>query len=108
MKFLVTGGAGYIGSQFVRTSIEKGHEVLVVDNLSRGHTYNLHSRAQFAPIDIRETEKLKGYVESFAPDTVVHYAGYALVNESVHNPLLYYQNNLEKPFCQVSPNINYL
>lgn len=95
MKFLVTGGAGYIGSEFVRTAVGKGHEVFVVDNLSRGHKYNLQAGVQFSNLDIRESEKLKSIISKFSPHTVVHFAGYALVSESVRNPLLYYQNNLE-------------
>ena len=95
MKFLVTGGAGYIGSQFVRSSIRAGHQAVIIDNLSRGHQYNIPKDITFHKVDIRNTEAVAGVIAEFQPDTVVHFAGLALVGESSKDPLLYYQNNLE-------------
>ncbi|MDA8239933.1 MAG: UDP-glucose 4-epimerase GalE [Nitrospiraceae bacterium] len=94
MKILVTGGAGYIGSHMVRTLGEKGHEVVVYDNLSTGHRESvLYGRLVVGDTaDAAALDRLFG-AEGF--DAVAHFAASIVVEESVREPLKYYRNN----FC---------
>lgn len=89
MRYLVTGGAGYIGSHFVWECCEAGDAVLVYDDMSRGHREMIHPKAEIAVGDIRDGALFEATAAAFAPDFVVHFAGLALVSESVANPALY-------------------
>jgi len=93
MKLLVTGGAGYIGSIVAQQLLDAGHEVVVLDNLSRGHREAVPGGARFAEVDLLDAERLNATVaEGF--DGALHFAAFALVAESVSNPELYYRNNV--------------
>lgn len=94
MRILVTGGAGYIGSHFVKMLSRSNHEIVVVDNLSRGHKESLPGDVQFELADIREAEKISAVIKKHTPEAVVHFAAFAYVGESVEHPELYYQNNV--------------
>ncbi len=94
LKVLVTGGAGYIGSHFVKLLIDKGRQSLVIDNLSRGHKEAVPQNVLFEDVDILDTEALSYTIRTYLPDAVVHFAAFAYVGESVENPGIYYQNNV--------------
>ncbi|MFH1194746.1 MAG: UDP-glucose 4-epimerase GalE [bacterium] len=94
MKILVTGGAGYIGSQFVRNLVKTGNEAIVVDNLSRGHLHAVPPGLEFWQIDLLDYDRLLDRISSIEIDGIVHFAGFAYVGESVSNPELYYVNNV--------------
>ncbi len=94
MKILVTGGAGYIGSITTERLINSGHEVVVFDNLERGHRAALDPRARFIEGDLRHAEDIAGAMEAAQPEAVMHFAAYALVNESMQQPERYFENNL--------------
>lgn len=98
MKILVTGGAGYIGSHFVKILVQKGYETIVVDNLSRGHIESIHPDAQFEKADLLESGALSEVISKYKPDAVVHFAALAYVGESVESPSLYYENNVVGSF----------
>jgi len=85
VKVLVSGGAGFIGSNTVDALIEAGHEVVVVDDLSVGKKSNLNPSAVFYETDIRD-EKLSEIFEKEKPDAVIHHAAQVSVRESVKNP----------------------
>jgi UDP-glucose 4-epimerase len=92
MKILVTGGAGYIGSHMVRTLGEKGHDIVVYDNLSSGHEASvLYGRLAVA--DLSDTRTLGTLFETEKFDAVMHFAAHMEVEESVNNPIKYYRNN---------------
>lgn len=92
MKILVTGGAGYIGSHMVRTLGERGHDIVVYDNLSTGHREAvLHGRLVVA--DLADTGTLGALFDAEKFDAVMHFAAHIEVEESVINPLKYYRNN---------------
>ena len=88
MKFLVTGGAGFIGSHVAEAAVEAGHEVLVVDDLSTGRTENLPPRVDFHPVDIRNREAFRELALHFRPDAISHHAAQASVTKSVRDPIL--------------------
>lgn len=93
MRVLVTGGAGYIGSHVVAELVRAGHEVLVYDNLSRGHA----AAVAGVPLicgDIADAEKLQAVMRENVMQAVMHFAAHSLVGESVANPQLYYVNNV--------------
>ena len=94
MNILVTGGAGYIGSHFVKLLIEKGFGVTIFDNLSRGHKESIPAEAAFEQVDLLDSEKLTATLLKYKIDAVVHFAAFAYVGESVTNPRMYYINNV--------------
>lgn len=94
MKVFVTGGAGYIGSVFVEETIAAGHEVTVFDNLTEGHKSAIHPQANFIQGDLLDRDCIHQAVARTKPDAVVHFAGKALVPESMKNPSIYYQVNV--------------
>jgi UDP-glucose 4-epimerase len=94
MKLLVTGGAGYIGSIVAGLLIENGHEVVVLDNLERGHREAVPVGAQLIVGDLRNPEDSRGTLGQGGFDGVLHFAALALVGESVEHPELYYRTNV--------------
>jgi UDP-glucose 4-epimerase len=93
MKLLVTGGAGYIGSIVARQLLDSGHEVVVFDNLERGHRSAVPPDARLVVADLLDQEALNGLLaEGF--DGVLHFAALALVGESVNHPERYYRTNV--------------
>lgn len=85
MKILVTGGAGFIGSHIVDAYIREGHTVVVVDDLSSGRQENLHPKAVFYRLDIRDT-KVEQVFRDHAIDVVNHHAAQMDVRRSVADP----------------------
>ena len=101
MRILITGGAGYIGSHTCVELIEAGHEVVVVDSLvngSRGALQGVERITGRAPefhrIDIRERQKLTRLFASAQIDAVLHFAALKAVDESIREPLRYFDNNV--------------
>jgi UDP-glucose 4-epimerase len=94
MKLLVTGGAGYIGSIVARVLIASGHEIVVLDNLERGHREAVPAEAQLIVGDLRNPEDPRGVLRAGGFDGVLHFAALALVGESVEHPELYYRTNV--------------
>lgn len=86
MKILVTGGAGFIGSNVVDAYVKAGHDVAIADNLSSGKRENLNPKALFHQVDIR-SEELRGLIKSERPDIINHHAAQISVPASVENPL---------------------
>ncbi|MBC2580756.1 UDP-glucose 4-epimerase GalE [Clostridium sp. DJ247] len=94
MSILVCGGAGYIGSHCVYELIERGEEVVVVDNLQTGYKQAIHPKAKFYKGDIKDLEFLNKVFEDNKIDAVIHFAANSLVGESMQLPLKYYSNNV--------------
>ena len=94
MKVLVTGGAGYIGSVTTELLLDDGHEVVVFDNLERGHREAVDKRAGFRKGDLRDQDRISKVMSEVKPDAVMHFAAYALVPESMEKPELYFRNNV--------------
>ena len=94
MTILVLGGAGYIGSHTVYALIEKGVDVVVIDNLETGHIEAVHEKARFYKGDIRDKAFVDSVLDKEKIDAVIHFAANSLVGESMVNPLKYYDNNV--------------
>lgn len=94
MNVLVTGGAGYIGSHTVRALLAQGHEVTVLDNLSRGHRDAVPAEAALCIADIRNVELVQRLLTERRIEGILHFAAHSCVGESMENPTVYYDNNV--------------
>ena len=101
MKILVTGGAGYIGSHTCVELLEKGHQIVIIDNFCNSKPEALDSIRKitgkdfaFVQGDLRDPQALDVAFSGEPVDAVIHFAGLKAVGESVHKPLEYYHNNL--------------
>ncbi|MGK0209344.1 MAG: UDP-glucose 4-epimerase [Patescibacteria group bacterium] len=94
MAVLVTGGAGYIGSVAVKQLIEKGKEVIVIDNLSKGMRELVHKDAIFYEGDLIDTEFVKRVFSEQTIDSVIHFGAYKAVGESMKDAQKYSNNIL--------------
>lgn len=99
MRALVTGGAGFIGSNLVDALLERGDEVFVIDNLSKGREENLESAiglgAKLTVADIRNLEDVAGIASRIKPSVIYHLAAQTDVRESVADPALSARINIE-------------
>ena len=94
MKYIVTGGAGFIGSNLVDLLINEGHKVHVIDNFSSGKKENCNEQAKYFELDISEQsniENIKNILKG--SDGVFHLAALPRVQESIENPLIFEKNN---------------
>jgi UDP-glucose 4-epimerase len=87
VKILVTGGAGFIGSNVVDGYLQAGHDVVVVDNLFTGKKSNVHPRAKFYEMDVR-SEEIGAVLRQEKPEIINHHAAQISVPASVDDPLL--------------------
>jgi len=92
-KILVVGGAGYIGAHMVRQLSNARCDVVVLDNLSTGHRKLLQG-GEFIQGNLGDSDLLDRLFAAHAFDAVMHFAAFSQVGESMHQPLLYYRNNL--------------
>ncbi|WP_129725848.1 UDP-glucose 4-epimerase GalE [Ectobacillus funiculus] len=99
MAILVCGGAGYIGSHTVSELLDKGEDVIVVDNLQTGHREAVLDGVKLYVGDLRDTTFLNEVFANNGIEAVVHFAADSLVGESVENPLKYYDNNVNGALC---------
>lgn len=93
LKILVTGGAGFIGSNIVDGLIKKDYEVAIVDNLSTGNEENVNAKADFYKLDIIDP-RLSEVFERFNPDVVIHHAAQIDVQKSIKEPIRDAQTNI--------------
>ena len=94
MHILVTGGAGYIGSVVTEQLVSDGHQVVVYDNLSKGHAQAIVDGAEFISGDLLDGHKLHDTLRYNKIEAVIHMAASSLVGESVEAPAKYYNNNV--------------
>jgi len=92
MAILVTGGAGYIGSHTAHLLKRRGYEVVIADDLSRGHEHNVRG-FRFHKLRMQDTAALADLMKSARIEAVVHFAAYIAVGESTKVPELYFSNN---------------
>lgn len=98
MRILITGGAGYIGSHAVKLFLQKGYEVVVLDNLVHGYRGPIellkkYGELEFVKGDLKNSDDIKKVFSTYELDAVLHFAALCLVNESMEQPQKYFQNN---------------
>ncbi|MBR5300961.1 MAG: UDP-glucose 4-epimerase GalE [Bacteroidales bacterium] len=100
-RVLVSGGAGYIGSHTAVELLNAGYDVVVIDNLSNSERESVAGvesitgkKVAFEMVDTCDIAELKAVFEKYQFDSVIHFAAYKAVGESMAEPLKYYQNNL--------------
>jgi UDP-glucose 4-epimerase len=93
MRVLVTGGAGYIGSVVAEELLQAGHQVVVFDNLSRGHRQAVPKTAELVVGDLADRASLEGLFRSRAIDAVMHFAALIEAGESMKAPEEFFRNN---------------
>lgn len=86
MKIIVTGGAGFIGSNIVDALVEEGHDVVIIDDLSTGFKENVNPRAKFYEMDIRDSE-IENVFKEESPEVVIHLAAQMDVRVSTRRPI---------------------
>lgn len=96
MAILVTGGAGYIGSVMVRNLLDRGDDVVVLDDLFRGHAHALDKTVAFYQGNTGNRSLVKEICETHSIDGCIHFAALAYVGESVSDPKRYFENNVEQ------------
>jgi UDP-glucose 4-epimerase len=96
MAILVTGGAGYIGSHMAHALVERGEEVVVLDNLATGVEWLVPHAAIFVRGDIADKDLVNQLIRDHAVAEIIHFAGSVVVPDSVADPLAYYLNNTAK------------
>ena len=94
MRVMVTGGAGYIGSEAVAQLCDAGHEVTVVDSLFQGHRAAVDPRAEFVHGDLADRAALERLFTLRRPGAVMHFASQTLVGESMEQPFLHLGDNV--------------
>ena len=94
MNIMVTGGAGYIGSIIVENLLEKGHHVIVLDNLQQGHREAVLPEADFHQVDIIDIQALEQVFSNAKVDAVMHMAAETVVEYSITDPKRYFQNSI--------------
>jgi len=92
-RILVTGGAGYIGSHTTHLLLRRGHDVQVLDDLSRGHRHNVPPE-RLHELSLADTSRLTTLLRDRQIDAVIHFAAYISVGESTIAPELYFSNNV--------------
>jgi UDP-glucose 4-epimerase len=104
MRVVVTGGAGFIGSHVADAFVERGDDVLVVDDLSGGRREHVPDAAELAEIDVADAARLHDRLEAFRPELVCHLAAQASVTVSVTDPELDFASNVRGTFnvCQTA------
>ena len=86
MKILVTGGAGFIGSNIVDELIDKKHKVVIVDNLATGNIKNVNKKAKFYKVSVCDKKKIDDIFKKEKIDIVIHHAAQLDVRKSVADP----------------------
>ncbi len=94
MKFLITGGAGYIGSITNWLLRSKGHETVIFDNMSNGHIDAIGT-TKLIQGDLRNKREIESAMQIDSFDAVIHFAALALAGESMKEPFEYYHNNID-------------
>lgn len=96
MPILLTGGAGYIGSVTLAALVQRSEPVVVLDNLSRGNRGAIGTNVCFYNGDVGDSDLVQRIVRKHGIDSCIHFAAYAYVDESVKNPRLYFENNVNQ------------
>lgn len=107
MRILVTGGAGYIGSQVGELLLRRGHSVTVLDNLSKGHREAIPAEAEFVLADTGDKAALERVFAAGRFDAVMHFAAFIEAGESMIEPEKYFDNNSARTLTLLQAVLNH-
>src|SRR4051812_42590216 len=93
LRFLVTGGAGYVGSHVVAALLDRGDTVTIIDNLRTGHRAAVPSGATFVQADLADDAAIDAVLADGPWQAVLHFAALSQVGESMRMPLRYLLDN---------------
>ena len=93
-RYLVTGGAGYVGSHVVKALVDRGDEVVVIDDLRQGHRAAVPPSVELVSIDLADRRQVADVFAGWKFEAVLHFAALSLVGESMRDPLRYCIDNL--------------
>ena len=113
MSILITGGAGYIGSHIAEQLINQKNNVIIVDNLERGHKRLINKKAIFIKSDIKNKKNLSLILNKYKIETIFHLAAYLNISEAEKHKLKYKKNNIQGTknlllACKNSPVKNFI
>lgn len=103
---LITGGAGYIGSHAAYFMAQQGYEVIILDALLHGQSFN-HPWAMLIQKDFADQQALDAIFSTYAIDAVMHFAAFIEVGKSVREPLAFYENNMSKTITLLQTMLKY-
>lgn len=95
MTILITGGAGYIGSHTIRSTLNAGFTPVVYDDLSTGFRDAIPKGFSFIQGDVRDSKRLHSVLEEYKPACIIHFAAKLVAPDSIEAPLDYYENNTQ-------------
>ena len=95
MNIILTVGGGYIGSTTANLFLDRGHNVVIIDDLSTGSIRNIPLRAKFFKFNIKDKTKLQKLLKKYEFNILIHFAAFIDVEESVKKPKKYYENNFK-------------
>ena len=95
MNILITGGAGYIGSHVALSLLDLGYKVTIIDDLSTGNEKLIPDKADFIRCNINNSIKISKIIQKNKFATIMHFAGFIKVEESINSPEKYFKNNTE-------------
>ena len=90
MKYLITGGAGYIGSHIAEQLIKNKKNVIILDNLVTGYKKLINKKAKFVKADIKNKSKITEIIKDYNISSIIHIATYLNVSEAENNKKKYY------------------
>ena len=109
MKILITGGSGFIGTNFVKNAIEKNHMIYNVDNLSLypKDQNQFHKNYTFSKVDIRNEVEISEILNKFLPDKIINMAAESHVDKSINNPEIFFDSNINGTYHLLNAALNY-
>ena len=108
MRYLVTGGAGFVGSHAVLALLDAGHDVVVLDNLSTGYREAIPAGVPLYEVDLLDENSVSAVVAQGPWDGVLHFAALSLVGESMRDPFHYLRQNYLTALNLVRACVTYL
>ena len=112
MKLIVTGGCGFIGSNFIKLALKKGYKILNLDSLTyASHKMKenfLHKNHTFIKCDIGDKKKIRKILNKFKPNSVINFASETHVDRSIYDPEIFFKTNVLQTLNLIEETKKYL